>query len=357
MKRLTFLASTFAVAVLTLALAAPADAQRRPGGGGGGAGPRPGAGAPVRPNPGHGGQVAVPRPAYPHGGYPYRSYYGRYPYYGYGHYSPYYYAPYWGIGFGFSWGWGYPYWGWGYPYYGYGYGYGGYPYWYGYPSYGYGYPYDPTGSLRIEVKPRETQVYVDGYLAGVSDDFDGTFQRLHVRPGEHHLLLHLNGYKNASQTIYVQPGNTYKITHQMEPLPQGAPQDPIPTPEPGAAAGQNERPPTDVQARPAPYYPPHERESNPPREPYPPQQPPADQPRNQSQFGAVAIRVQPPDSGIMIDGQAWRGPTDEDGAVVIQLSAGTHRVEIARDGFERYQTEIDVRPGATTPLNVMLQRR
>ena len=82
---------------------------------------------------------------------------------------PYYYYPYWnwyGYGFGF----GYPY-AWGpYPYY-------GYPYYYG--------AYDYTGAARLEVKPREAQVYVDGYFVGVVDDFDGTFQRLNLEPGEH----------------------------------------------------------------------------------------------------------------------------------------------------------------------------
>jgi hypothetical protein len=56
----------------------------------------------------------------------------------------------------------------------------GYPYpWAPYPPYGY-YGFDPDASLRIEVTPRDAEVYVDGYYAGTVDDFDGTFQRLHI---------------------------------------------------------------------------------------------------------------------------------------------------------------------------------
>ena len=39
------------------------------------------------------------------------------------------------------------------------------------------------GSVKTEVTPKETEVFVDGYYAGVAEDFDGTFQRV-IRRGE-----------------------------------------------------------------------------------------------------------------------------------------------------------------------------
>jgi hypothetical protein len=55
-----------------------------------------------------------------------------------------------------------------------------------YPPYRYGgYRLDPGAAIRIEVKPKQAEVYVDGYYAGIVDDFDGTFQRLRIEPGEH----------------------------------------------------------------------------------------------------------------------------------------------------------------------------
>ena len=38
------------------------------------------------------------------------------------------------------------------------------------------YPFDargPTGGLRLRVEPKDAQVFVDGYYAGVVDEFDG----------------------------------------------------------------------------------------------------------------------------------------------------------------------------------------
>ena len=81
----------------------------------------------------------------------------------------------------------------------------------GYPYYGYGYPllrtriritatvpyaypyyggfYDLALLVRLQVTPREAEVYIDGYYAGNVDNFDGTFQRLSLEPGEHELQL------------------------------------------------------------------------------------------------------------------------------------------------------------------------
>ncbi len=64
--------------------------------------------------------------------------------------------------------------------------YGGYydPWYGGYPTYPQSsYTSSDEGSLKLKIKPRQAEVYVDGYFVGVVDDFDGIFQRLHVDSG------------------------------------------------------------------------------------------------------------------------------------------------------------------------------
>ena len=56
---------------------------------------------------------------------------------------------------------------------------------------------------------------------------------------------------------------------------------------------------------------------------------------------------------MTIDGERWDGAQDQD-RLVVQLGAGTHTVEIRRDGYRTYITDITVRPGETTTLNVSL---
>jgi len=163
-----------------------------------------------RPRPGGGTGVAVDR-TYPvtdsrpyyYSYYPsYANYYGRYYYPGYafglgafydpGWYDPYYYGGSYGGGYGSG-------------YYG-----GGYQGGYGSSSYGHG----PTGSLRLKIKPREAQVYIDGYFVGVVDDFDGLFQKLAIDAGGHRVEIKAPGLETVSFDVLITPNET--VTYKGE---------------------------------------------------------------------------------------------------------------------------------------------
>ena len=93
--------------------------------------------------------------------------------------------------------------------------------WY-YPRYYFDYGvYSDHASLRILAEPVETEVYVDGYYAGVVDEFDGIFQRLHVAPGPHEITLRLDGFETWSGEIFAGPGSTVNLRHYMRPGPSG----------------------------------------------------------------------------------------------------------------------------------------
>ena len=216
-----------------------------------------------------------------------------------------------------------------------GYGYRPYfyrPYYYGYDPFFYG-PYPPyvgarydQSSVRLEVKPRETEVYVDGYYAGVVDSYDGFFQRLRLPAGEHEIELHLDGYESTQETLYLVAGETYKIRHEMEALAAGVPQPPRPDPS---------APPTFATT-------PGGRGGH-----------PGGQSFASEQFGTLAVRVQPSDADVLIDGEVWRGFEGFD-RLVVDLGAGFHDVEVRRDGYRTYRAEVEVREGDTTLLNVSL---
>jgi len=84
--------------------------------------------------------------------------------------------------------------------------------------------------VKTEVTPKQTEVYVDGYYAGVADDFDGVFQRLHTSPGGHAITFHLEGYRTVTHNIYVRPDSTYKLKEAMEKLAPGEIAEPTPRP-------------------------------------------------------------------------------------------------------------------------------
>lgn len=217
-----------------------------------------------------------------------------------------------------------------------------------YPPVRYG---TPDTSVRLDVKPKDAAVYVDGFYAGVVDDFDGVFQRLHTTPGGHEITLYLDGYRTFSQKMYLPPTRTFTIRQRLEKLPAGeiAERPPAPAVEP----------PEQPQGAPLPrgpfgraglprQYPPPPPQDRPP-------QPPNAAPLSQSQTGSgtLQLTLQPRDADVLVDGQPWNGPWQ--GGYTIDLSEGRHNIQIRKPGYVGYLTDVQIRRGETTPLDVNLR--
>lgn len=221
------------------------------------------------------------------------------------------------------------------------------PYW---PAFGqwypYPYPYPPayyrrgdTAEARLEISPRNAQVYLDGYYMGVVNNFDGTFQRLEVPSGDHELVVYLKGYRSYRQRTFFRPGRDYRFKAILEPLGEG--EQPEPPPQPPADVPRT-GPPNEPG-----YYPPHA-PAGPPERPRPPE--PATEAEG---FGTLSMRVQPADAVVAIDGQRWDAP-ESGSRLIVQLASGRHRVEVEKAGYTPYATTIEVRAGETQTLNVSL---
>jgi hypothetical protein len=220
--------------------------------------------------------------------------------------------------------------------------YGPYPWW---PrsSYGWGYypVFDYRAEVRIQATPRDAAVYVDGFYAGVVDDFDGAFQRLPLTPGGHRIELFLEGFRTVRKSLYLQPGSTIKMHDTLVPL----------------AAGEKSQPPEVAPPVPAPP----DGTYNEPRGRAPRNAPPIvrrgpgrPERGDAEGFGTLVLHVQPREAEVSIDGQRWL--TSGDGEFEVQLPAGRHRIEVELQGFQRFSSEVDVRDDAPTPVNVSLTR-
>ena len=226
---------------------------------------------------------------------------------------------------------------------------------YWYPQVAYGQRiYDGDASLRLQVSPRETEVYIDNYYAGTVDDFDGIFQRLHLEPGSHDITLYLDGYRTVRQRIYVQPTGTFRLRYTMHPLGAGDVAEPRPV-EPPPPAQPQAGPAGPPQGRPGGYPPPPQRGGPPPRPEGPPQGGPPPQ-GDRSDAATFSVRVQPANADVLIDGERWEGPSNDE-RLVVQVAPGRHHIEVRRDGYRTYQSDVDVRPGETSTLNVSLSRQ
>lgn len=242
-----------------------------------------------------------------------------------------YYSPFYDPWFGPGWGWGSP-WGWG--------GWRVAP---------------PEASVRLDVRPRDAQVYVDGYFAGDVDQFDGTFQRLRVPPGQHEIVIHKDGYRSYRERVYMPLNSSRKLTRDLDRLAPGEPNDPLP--EPVAAPERDaERDADESEVAPPPTP---RRGVRPGRGGAPPRELPRPAARSRgsssNSLGTIVVRVQPGDADILIDGERWAGGGDDE-RLIVQLSEGVHQVEVRKAGYRTVTMEVQVSRGETAPVNVSLSR-
>lgn len=139
---------------------------------------------------------AVPRgsvPSHPIYRPPYHNWYGSWYPWGFGA---------WGLGFYF---WD-PYWygGWGYAPYAFGQGYAG--------------NYYDVGAVRLLIKPRDAQVFVDGFYVGVVDEFDGRFQKLKLDEGPHRIEVKKDGFETLRFDVRVTFDQTIKLRGELQPV-------------------------------------------------------------------------------------------------------------------------------------------
>jgi hypothetical protein len=219
------------------------------------------------------------------------------------------------------------------------------------PVYYPGYRYATAESdLKIRVRPKDASVYVDGYFAGKVDEFDGAFQRLHVEPGQHEIVVYMPGHRSLRQRLYLSAGATRTIEGELEPLAPGAPDEPEPVPaEPPTQRDRGERDtgrPPMQNRRPLRPTPP----------PAPPQQArPETSSPTPSRFGTVALQVEPEGATILIDGEQWTARSGDE-RLILQVEPGRHRLEVQKDGYNTYAADIDVPADRTLPVNVSLSR-
>jgi len=237
------------------------------------------------------------------------------------------------------------------PYYG-GYGYYGSVAWWpyggyygGYYPYGgtvYRYGYSDRGDVRLLVDPAETRVYVDGYYAGVVDDFDGLFQRLHVSPGRHEIALKLEGYQTHRVKVYVGSGSTLKVHYDMQ-KGTGETVEDLAGDVDDRYARRNDR-----------YRRDDDRDRDARDERIDDDRPSVQDDRAPaSEPGRMRLTVRPEDASVYVDGQ-FRGSGRQVSG--LELSPGRHRLEVVRPGFRTEERDVEIQPGHTRDVDVELQR-
>ena len=103
----------------------------------------------------------------------------------------------------------------GYAYHGYHHSY--YPYAYGaYGAVGRERAAVP-GALDLNVKPKNTQVYLNGKYIGVTDNFDGVPRALWLKEGTYEIIFYLDGYATVVREFTIRSGVVIDVKQRLSP--------------------------------------------------------------------------------------------------------------------------------------------
>ena len=242
--------------------------------------------------------------------------------------------------------------------------YGGYfynPFSYHYPVY---YSYHPErfedfGALDLNVRPKKTEVWIDGQYVGTAGRFDGYPGYLWLEDGPHELILFRQGKQSVVREVNVLAGNVLDIAVDM------APGDSTPAEqltsftqeelrrrrEMAEVRGQEEQ---FEQAEQAERVASVERDRRSDRVRVRSDRG-LDQKDVREEPGRLSLSIDPGDASIYLDGR-FLGTGDElarlhSGLIV---APGDHTLEVVRPGFDSQNVLFSVQAGEETEVEITL---
>jgi len=201
-------------------------------------------------------------------------------------------------------------------------------------------PYSPRsagadlGALNLVIKPKKSEVYVDGRFVGRAKDFDGYPGYLWLEEGTYEITLVRDGYVTFADRVVVRTGQVIDMELRLQQglsTPARAPLASIVEPGPAAqeevATAQEESSSPgirqDVRATP----------------------------------GQLELELQPPDASVYLDGRLLgSGQELADLHAGLIVDPGAHSLSMVRPGYEEQRLDFDVESGQTVSLQVTLQR-
>lgn len=81
----------------------------------------------------------------------------------------------------------------------------------------------PPGSLSLLTTPPSAQVFVDGFYAGLAEEFGYSGRPMTVPAGPHRVELRAAGYETLSFNVMVEPNGIVRYRGDMQRLQPGAP--------------------------------------------------------------------------------------------------------------------------------------
>jgi len=219
-------------------------------------------------------------------------------------------------------------------------GYGGfyYPGYYPEDIYYHAPPRPIYGFVDTDIHPEEAEVYLDGKLIGIADDFDGFPGYLAVKPGRHTLRFRQQGFRSLSFNLRLRAGELVDLDRKLPKLGEGESDDLPPPPSrrrdaeddrlsrPGRQKGSSEEEPEVL--------------------------------RLEQDFGVLRLKVSPAEAKVMIDGDFF-GTGAEISRLHrgIPLRPGEHRIDVTLAGYRKQAIETKIEEDEENSVQIALKRQ
>ena len=239
-----------------------------------------------------------------------------------------------GVSFGYG-----GYWGWR-GYYGY-YPYSFYPFYWGVPYYvpRRAYRQHELGAFDLNVRPKRTEVYLDGQYIGTAGQFDGFPDHLWLEQGSYELIFYRPGRATERRVLSVYPGVVVDVRLQLQPGESVPPEELTRAQQPEGAMAEVSSAYREQESA-APGTAPEARAELDTR----------------AAPGRVRLSVLPADASVYLDGRLL-GSGDELARLHAGLvvEAGSHLIEVVRPGYATERREFAVEAGGDVELKVLLE--
>lgn len=234
------------------------------------------------------------------------------------------------------------YFGFGYPYY-----YGYWPYFYPYYPYSYHSAYrrpyylqeEALGALDLDVKPKDTQVFVNGRFVGTAGQLDGIPRYLWLETGTYEVILYKPGYETVVREYEIHPELVIDVKLRMvsgEALPPEQLSRRLDDPAPPKTEVEVEQ----AWREPSAYEPTPRREGS---EVVDVRQKPA----------TVLLSVEPADASVYLDGRLVGSSRELKAGLLVE--PGTHQIEIVHPSFLTREINFDARAEENVRFDVRLE--
>lgn len=229
-----------------------------------------------------------------------------------------------------------------------------YSYYRPYPYYPYHYPYsfgwtylpagEPArsdiGAIRLKVKPKKTEVFLEGDYIGRAGQYDGYPGFLWLEKGTHTLVFYKDGFRTFSREFEVRPGMITDVRIVMESGESMPPEEFFPA---DVVAGSRAR--SDVAPSAAPRV-------------SLPGEPEGDASRMdlREEGGRIRMFVEPDDASVYLDGR-FLGTAEQlsrlrEGMI---LDVGEHTLEVLHPDYPPDRTTFRVKEGEEVEVRVTLE--